>query len=334
MSLRLAGFFLPLVLAMAALEWWADGVPNIYSLKRQRFESLANEADTLITGPSGSLHDIRPDLLSGSALNLANPSETLYESDCLITQVLPLLPKLKRVIIQIHYATFFIYRPQNWESWRQYCYQQEWHIPPMRLKDYVDCRMWSRLALRTPRYYLNLLTGAVRGWIHSGKFACDLTDISNMDSRGWQPLVHEQPPPPDLLGAAGVKHALFTLQQTKPEFEQQNLVCLDHILSLLRQHNIEVVFVTTPVWHTFLEVQNQECWNETQKVVAERTNNTSVRYYSFLKAPQLGAQDFWDVDHLNAQGATRFTELLNSAMNQEQQHSNAKTSLDSKNSAR
>ena len=73
-------------------------------------------------------------------------------------------------------------------------------------------------------------------------------------------------------------------------------------------------------------------WSETQRVVAQRTNNYSVYYYSYLSAPQLESQDFFfDINHLNARGAIRFTELLNSAMNQGKQNSEAKTRLISTN---
>jgi hypothetical protein len=317
LGLRLAAFFLPLVLALAALEWWAAGVPNIYSVKRQRLKSLANEVDTLVLGASGAFYGIQPGLLSGSAFNLAGPQETLYEEDGVATRVLPYLPKLKRVIIQIHYATFFFRMAAAPESWRQYSYQQEWGIPPMQMKNRLDCRMWSRLALRTPRFYLNLLAGAAWQWARHGQFALDQSEMSGMDNRGWCPAVRVKPPPPDLLGLVQAKHELgIRLGMMKPEWEPDNLACLDHLLSMFRQRNIQVIFVAMPDWHTYLEVQNPECWNETERVVAQRTNNSTIYYYSFLTTPQMEPQDFYDVDHLSPRGTVRFTKLLNSTLNQ------------------
>ena len=317
LGVRLGVFFLPIVLAWAALEWWASGVPNLYSAKYDRFQPLTNEVDTLIIGSSSAFFDTKPNLLSGSAFNLAYPGETFYETDQLMTKILPTLPKLKRVIVQVHYGSFFLYRPENWETWRQYCYQQAWGIPPMRLKDYLDCRMWSRLALRTPRYYLDLLAGASWDWMRNGRFNIDPPDIDQIDNRGWAPLVHLTPPPSDLLGAAAAKHVKFTQSQMKAKHEPEILASVDHVVSMLRQRGIEVDFVTMPVWRTFVEVQSQDCWNETQRAVAQRVNNSGIYYYNFLSAPQFEAGDFWDVDHLNATAAPKFTQLLNSALNSE-----------------
>jgi hypothetical protein len=326
---RLAIFCLPLVLGWAALEQWAARLPNLYSVKRQRLESLANDVDTLIMGSSSAFHDIEPRLLSGSAFNLAGPYETPYEDDHLLTGILPSLPKLKRAIIQIQYPTLFSRLSASAEDWRQYCYQQEWGIPPMLWKNRLDCRMWSRLALRTPRYYLDLLVEGARKWVRRGRFALDQPDVGAIDDRGWCPTeVGVRAPPPDWMGVTEAKRRLgMHHEMMNPEYEKDNLACLDHMLSILRQRKVEVVFVAVPVWPTYRDLIIPECWNETQRLVAQRSNNSSVFYYSFLIAPELGVRDFYDVDHLNSQGAIRFTQLLNSELNKGKQGSDAKTNL-------
>src|SRR5579862_1983940 len=86
LGIRLAVFFLPIVIAWAALECWAATIPNIYSAKRERLESLTNEVDTLIIGSSGAYYGIEPQLISGSVFNLAGPQEGVHENDALVTR--------------------------------------------------------------------------------------------------------------------------------------------------------------------------------------------------------------------------------------------------------
>lgn len=318
LGLQLVVFCLPLVLGWAALERWAANVPNIYSVKRQRLESLANNVETLIIGSSSAFHDIEPSLLSGSAFNLAGPYETLYEDDRLVTRVLGSLPKLKRAIIQIQYTTAFGRLAASTENWRQYCYEREWGIPPMQWKDRLDCRMWSYLALRTPRFYLNLMAKAIWHRVRSGHFALDQPEITGTDERGWCPTeLGVKAPPPDIFGVAeakrrlGMHHAMMNA-----DWEAGNIACLDHMLTILRQRKIEVVFVTVPVWQTYRDLILPECWNETLRLMAQRTDNTDVYYYSYLGAPEFTTNDFYDVDHLNGRGSARFTQLLGSALPQ------------------
>jgi hypothetical protein len=332
---RLVAFFLPIMLGWAALECWAAHVPNIYALKRQRLESMKNDVDTLIIGSSAAYYAIQPKLLSGCAFNLASPQETLYESDGVLTRVLPMLPKLKRVLIHIQYPVLFARMAAAPENWRQYGYELEWGLPPMQPSAHLDCRMVSRVALRTPRYYLDLLAEAVWGCARGRPFVLDQPEISNTDDRGWFPTRRVKAPPPDLLGTAqsihelGIRHGMMN-----PEWETDNLAHLDHMLSLLRQRNIEVDFVVLPAWHTYLEVQSAECWEETERAVRQRADNSRVFYYTFLTAPQFEPEDFGDVDHLNPHGSTLLTKLLNSALNEKRGYSDARSTSASKNTAR
>jgi hypothetical protein len=329
LGLRLVFFCLPIVLAGGALEWWAARVPNVYSLKRERLASCANEVDTLIIGTSGAFYGIAPQKLSGSAFNLAYPAEDMYQYDGVATKVLPLLPKLKRVIIQIDYPVlFYSPLPKTEQSLRQYAYEQECSIPPAQLQDRLDSSMWSRLTLRTPAYYLSLLRKSVQGWMRNGRFVVDDSELDEIDNRGW--MIKKEVA--DLSPALAEERLAWDDTEMNAENESDNVFHLDHLLSMLRQRNIEADFVTLPVWHNYKEGMKPGYWSETQRVVAQRTNNYSVYYYSYLSAPQLESQDFFfDINHLNARGAIRFTELLNSAMNQGKQNSEAKTRLISTN---
>ena len=144
---RLLLFSLPILLVCAALEFRARQVPNSYSIKRRQLESLANEIDTLFIGSSSGYYGIVPKHLSGFAYNLADAGETLYYDDALATKAVPMLPKLKRVLVQIQYISLYISVEDGPEPWRMYYYQQEWGIPPVKLRDRLDARMFSRVAL-------------------------------------------------------------------------------------------------------------------------------------------------------------------------------------------
>jgi hypothetical protein len=329
-SFRLAGFCLPLVLAWIGLECWAVRVPNLYSAKRQQLERLTNDVDTLILGSSSAFFDIVPERLPGFAFNLAHVGESLYETDALAAHVVPMLPKLKRVIIQIQYGSLF-YRALT-DPWRQFCYVQEWGIQPEKVQERLDCRMWSRLAVRTPAFYINFLIKSLRGLIRDGNFVCHPSETFNIDSidnRGWWHPRQEGSGAPDLSPAAAKFRLAAHHLDLRYEFEAQNIVYLDHLVSLFRQRNIEVVLVTVPVSQSYKAGMRPDYWNETQRVITQRTNNESVYYYSFLNVPQLEPKDYLDVDHLSTVGALHFTPLLVSALNQEKYRPSGRANLKS-----
>jgi hypothetical protein len=305
LAMRLLLFCLPLLLVCAALEFRARQFPTSYNVKRRQVELLANDIDTLIIGSSSAYYGIAPKHLSGVAYNLANVSETLYYNDALAAKVIPMLPKLKRVLVQIQYISLYNTMEDSTERWRMYYYQQAWDIAPVRLQDRLDARMFSRAALNGPGNIRKALAGLLHGEAHGS---------DPIDDRGWWCPANEEIDP----AAIGPARARITLDRhhlgMKSADEARNIACLEHIASLLRDRRIELVFVTLPVWHTYSDGMNRNTWARTQSVVNRLCKTCNARYLSFLTCPSLGAGDFVDADHLNPQGAVKFTNLLDAAL--------------------
>jgi hypothetical protein len=307
--LRLFLFGLPLLLAWVGLECWTQQVPDSYSIKLRDLEAHAGEIDTLILGSSVADYGIAPQYLPGSAYNLANMAESLYYDDRLGTEVLPRLPKLRRVIIALNELSLF-YDMRD-EKLREYEYYQRWHIPPPRWSDRLDLRMWSAVALRSPSVAVQSLRQALVR-LSRGKGFTPPPPWPTVASDGWSPRADTDPA---RLEPAVVDHKLLREQQSMHRSDEAgNLESLSHLLGLLRSHHIEVVLVVPPVWPQYAAHMNKELWDRAQRDLRELADKYDVRYFSFLVAPQLGPADFLDADHLSRQGAIHFTQMLTAAM--------------------
>jgi len=309
-GLAILCFLAPLLLAWGALEWWAVQMPNSHSVKRHNMRLLEDKIDTLIIGSSSAYWDISPQLLPGSAFNLANVAQSLYYDDQLLTGALPRLPRLRRVILSVTYLSLFFQLHGSDEDDRQYYYYQEWHIPPPRFRERLDVRMWSRAALRTPVTTFESLVGALRGRAH-GPLAPEPLDPP-VDERGW---CAREPGDPKELDASVVEaklkyhHGLMHLSD-----QPANVAYLKHMIGLLAARHIELILVTPPVSQAYSSRFQSAYWNRTQETMAELARAPNVRYFSFLTAPQFQASEFLDADHLNRFGAARFTGLLEAAI--------------------
>jgi hypothetical protein len=313
---RLALFLLPVLGGWAMLESWTARIPSSYSLKRERLHALSTEIETLILGASDAYHGVAPQELSGSAYNLANVSQSLYYDDQLFTQVVPQLPRLKRVIIPIQYISLFFELYDFFEDWRTYFYWQEWQIPPQRFGDLLDLRMWSRAQLRPAAYYKSVLGAEFQSVLRAGNQGPSDPDLAVMDRRGWwqTPVFDNRPQKLDAYAAAPILARHNQLMQMA--YEQPNLGYLKHILSVAREHNIECVFVTLPVWKTYRDGMQQDRWRRTQADIQSLATTYHVRYFCFLDLEEFGPDDFTDVDHMSPAGAIRFTRVLSHALNQ------------------
>jgi hypothetical protein len=308
---RLLMFTLPLLVGWAVLELWMQRVPSSHSIKRDNLESLAPQIDTLILGSSSAYWDIAPQYLHGTVYNLANVAQTLYYDDQLATQVLPRLPKLRRVIIAVPYVSMFFQLQGTDEEERQYYYYQEWHIPPPRLRERLDLRMWSAVALRTPSFAVSSLKSALVQLARGGGLTPPPVDPP-IDVHGWCPRT---PGDPADLGAGVIRtkldyhHSIMHLSD-----EAANLAYLEHLLTELSARRIEVIFVTPPVWPVYASGMRADYWDRARTDLQRLSRTYGARYLSFLTLPELTAQDFLDADHLNERGAVRFTRVLNTAI--------------------
>jgi hypothetical protein len=307
-ALTLLWFLTPLLCGWAVLEWWAVRMPTSHSAKHQDLRRLEDGIDTLILGSSSAYWDISPESLPGSAFNLANVAQSFYYDDRLLTDTLPKLPKLRRVILGVTYISLFFEMHDSDEDERQYYYYQEWGIPPPRLRERLDLRMWSRAGLKTPVTTFESLVTALR---HGAPLTPAPLDPP-VDGRGW--CAREPGDPKDLQASVVETKLKYHHSMMHLSDQSANVGHLEHIVSLLAARHIELILVTPPVAPAYSSRLDPEYWNRTQKTLAKLASEPNVRYFSFLTSPQFGPEEFLDADHLNRQGALHFTALLEAAM--------------------
>jgi hypothetical protein len=257
--------------------------------------------ETLILGSSESYYGIAPHVLSGKVFNLANTSQSLYYDDRLVTQLLPRLPRLRRVILPMSYFTLYFQLYDHPESWRQYQFYQGWGVAPQRLADRLDLRMWSRVALYSPRVALEQLRKGFRG-----------TLAPEVDDLGWYRVpedVHYDLSPAGAREPLARHHGYMHLA-----YLEANEAALEHLTATLRRQGVEVVLVTMPVWPSYQAGMQESYRARTRAVVERLVREYGVRALSFLHEPRLTAEDFMDCDHLSARGALRFSAMLDEAL--------------------
>ncbi|MFO1498037.1 MAG: hypothetical protein U1G07_06525 [Verrucomicrobiota bacterium] len=305
-------FSLPLLLAWGGLEWFASRIPNVYSVKRKQLEGLSKQVDTLILGSSSGYYGIAPDQLSGSAYNLANFAQTLYYDDALAERVLNQLPKLRRVIVCVHYISLFCQLEEAAPE-RQYYYWHEWNLWPRRWRDNWDVRMGSAIALRSPEITVKELQTAAHRVARGGDWQRPYED-PEIDARGWGRSLEPAPPSPDLSEAAA-KHALRIHHRLMHwRNEEPNLACFRRLLQRLSDRGIEPVLVVPPFWKTYIAEMDPAYWQETDTQLKSLARQYHARYLCYRDAPGFFPTDFVDLQHLSAPGAIRFSRLLNEAL--------------------
>lgn len=294
---RLALFMFLLGAGWLALEWVMVKSQNSMSIKRDRLTALAANVGTLVLGSSETYYGVKPTALSGIAFNLASNAQTLYYDYELTQRFLPSLPGLRRAYVLVNYMSLYAELYDHPESYRLYGYLQEFSIPPQRRIDYLDLRAFSRVLLHSPHQALERLT---RGPVSP-------RDL-RIDERGWYRVPDDDRWGLSLSDAAGriaIHHGFM-----RKEYLSDNLEMLERLIQLLQSHQVEVVLITTPVYRTYLVQMRDDMWEPAKAAYERIATRYGIRYLNFLNDPRLQAADFEDADHLNADGAERFAQIL------------------------
>ncbi len=89
-------------------------------------------------------------------------------------------------------------------------------------------------------------------------------------------------------------------------FEKLIEMCIDR--------GVLPVLITTPVTRDYAKLLDNKQVERTRYLVQLYRQKYSLPYYDFSEAEGFTYDDFHDADHLNRDGAIKFTRLLNSAL--------------------
>jgi len=292
--LRCLIFMILPAITLCGLEWAVrTRVPNQYAIKHRHMMTHGADVRTMILGTSHTYLGIRASMLGPGAINLGNNSQSLHYDYILLRQYAPLCPNLKRVILPVSYFTFHDADLELSPS----DYYMVWDY-----KIYMDVDIhpdWSKynFELARPVFFAKKFNQLFKG----PEPTCDESGTcvtTTLESR------------PGSWSAGGKKRADKHTAGTNM-FVSQNTQWLTAIAEYCRTHNIELILITTPTWHTYyqnLDAGQLATMRHIRDSIADRY---SLRVFDYLTDPRFNADDFYDTDHLNYNhGAVKLTSIL------------------------
>jgi len=286
------------VAVLAAVDFRLARLPNSYSIKVRRLAAAADPpVEVLLLGSSHELYGLNPDELNLSAVNLAGYSQDLYYDAQLVRCYLDRLPALKCVVMGLSYFTLEYDMEQSTEAWRSCYYRRYFGIPHRHAWLEFQPGNYSLVFQYGPKLARSLLLD---------EHPPDVT--GNVRANGWA----EFSVPEDPAAAVRDGEQRVTAHHTLMHAENgaRNLAILDELFDELRQRNIQVVLVTTPVYETYsanFDPVRQERW---QAAVRHLQSRHGVLHFDFTNDPRFGLRDFSNSDHLNRDGAAKLSRLF------------------------
>ena len=284
--------FLPTMCVLGVCENILRSIPNDYSYKHDWLIKNSNSIKILNFGSSHGYYDIRPEFFSKPAFNLAFVSQSLKYDKFLYEKYATACDSLEYVVLPISYSSFRSNLDKSKEWWRikGYCI-------------YMGCDYYGV----NPKYNLEITSKEKKSQLKDA-FLQQL-NYRTCDTLGFCTNYKKEYRAQDWQSTgltACTRHS-----KGKKENIKTNLQYLEWIIQDCQTRNIKVILLTTPTFHTYYDVLNQDQVIEREEICNNLVKKYSnVTFLNWLKHEQFDEDDFFDADHLNEYGAEKLTKML------------------------
>jgi hypothetical protein len=317
----LALFALPIVAAFAAIEVRLGAVPNAYSRKLELIDRQRAALEVLVLGSSHEYAGVNTDRMSLSAFNLAMPSQSLAQSAELGLKYLPQpraagsatgstlpLPRLRHVLLGIGYFAL-PYRMSGSAEPRLGFYMRAYHV-------FADTTFRDRI--NPARYLYSTIYGwgAVQTLVRRSA-AIDFS--GHLSATGYDPVGLPGLPAdagPSYFAASAVARAAFHHGLADPANIPRNLELLRRLAAQCHVAGVRLLLFTSPVTSDYAAAFGDATWQKYRAAIEQVAREVHVSYLDYSRDPAFGWRDFGDADHLNADGAAKFTNILSEQLRQ------------------
>lgn len=298
---KLIVFFIPIAICFGYFEYQLKTKKFVssYATKKYFLEQQLDSIETLVLGSSQIFNSINPTCFVSHTFNLANVSQTIYFDKRLTLQYLPKLSKLKTVIINISYFSFFYQLFDTKEYWRDYYYLQHfgikyYEIPTFCLENYAAFAVYKPL--------------------HCFKLAYKKFQDKNaleIVRNGYQPKFKQELINDSVGKTRVVLHNTENMANRRAEIETD----LADFVKQLNEKKINIVFVTTPVFKSYSKFCNKNIIDSNTTFINSLCKRYNALYLNFFEDNRFDKNDFSDNDHLRNNGANKLSKLINDTLN-------------------
>jgi hypothetical protein len=294
-------FFLPIFIIVGYLEFQLRHKPFVssYASKKHFMEQQLDSIETLVLGSSQTFNGINPAGFKTKTFNLGNVSQTLFYDEQLTIKYLPKLPKLKTVLINISYFSFFYQLSDIKENWRDYYYLNHYGIKFLEIKDFTT-NNFSFLAVYQPLHSIKLC---------SNNFTDK--DALQISENGYQPKFEQE----EISDSTGRERVTVHNAENYPKRRKEIEEGLKEFVGILAEKNIQVVFFTTPVFKTYSKYCDKSILMKNTEFVEQLCSTYKCRYVNFFTDKRFLKDDFFDNDHLKNNGANKLSKFISDSLN-------------------
>ncbi len=294
------GFFIPLIIVYAILEILVLNIPINYKVFGNYLNKHASEIEVMALGSSQMKCGFNPALSVERAINLASTSQHHNEDFKILKGTINRIPNLKTVIIEVSYNHLELpHHPKDY--WKNSVYLKYYGINTFERPTWVKDKL---IYLANARFYSHKL---MDHYFYK-------TDKSQLNEYGFDTNNYEgvfKKLNYDETKIAEHKFKIITREDLT--IFNTNTVYLFKMIDFMKEKNLNVIICTVPLYKTYLNKRNPNIVRRRDSVLSEilkKYKNVTILDKE-TDTLQFTAKDFLNENHLNPDGAKKFTALVN-----------------------
>jgi hypothetical protein len=292
---RIALFVTFISIILCLIEYSVRQLDNSYKIKTEYLEANSNSIETLILGSSHTYYGVNPNLIESTTFNASNVSQSPDVDLAILKSYEDALNSLSTIVIRLSYDTLFEQLKDSPEDWR--------------LKDY---KLYTSIDLEYLfKHNSEILSTGTRQAIRVLKeYYINNKPILNCDSLGWGNDLSKRPQVNlEEVGVIAAKR--HTVENW--HLLEDNIKIYEQLIAWCQKRKIKVILITPPAYKSYRDHLKKEQLHKMIEI-GSRLNNkyNNCIYYNFMSDDSFIVKDFYDADHLNTEGAKKFSSIINS----------------------
>ncbi len=297
-------FFAPVIFAYIILEALALNLQLNYKVFGNYFDARSNEIEIMALGSSQMKNAFNPDFSKLPAINFASTSQHHNEDFHILKGTRDRVPNLKYVLLEISYNHLELPHHPN-DYWKNTIYLKYYGVNAFERPTWFKDRL---VYLSNPRFFSNKLMEQYVYKTDNTKLNEYGFDTNNFEG-SFRALNYNE--------SKIAAHTFRIINREDKEIFKKNTAYLFEILDYLKSEKLHVVVCTLPLYKTYLNERKSNIVHRRDSildVIKRRYTNVTV-INKEEDTLYFGVKDFLNENHLNPDGAKKFTTFVNSAIN-------------------
>lgn len=297
-------FVFPILLILIGVEYYIRKSPNTFITIAQHFEHNKQTTEVLILGSSHNQCALNPKFFKLKTVNLSYGSQDIQLDSALFFHNVKQMKHLKKVILELDYHSLDTQREKDYFRYSWYSLYYDIELQPLsyfsKFSIYLsNPKLFQKII--SERCRRNYMTPSINefGFVE-GNFSDEFSEMKYDSVK---------------IEKSAKKRLEFRHTEMSDINFKKNAQRIIAIIKYCKQHNIELYFFSAPVYKTYIDNQVSLKKRRVNKFIQNTIITYKTKYFDFEKSHQFDLKDFSNDDHLNVNGAEKYSKIVDSIIN-------------------